>query len=257
MTKKQTLTIEEEDKVLLDELQNKIGVKFKQLKNLKEALVHKSYVNEQRIDKILSFERLEFLGDAVLEVIVSDYLFKKFPLLPEGKLTSYRAALVRTESLAVMARRIDLGKYLFMSKGESLTGGRDREYIMANAFEALLGAIYKDKGIKECEKFLSQFFFENLQKIIDEHLEVDAKSQLQEITQEVIKAAPKYTLLSAVGPDHRKQFTMQASINGIAIGQGSGNNKQEAEQNAASNSLEKILSMDKDAMVAKFALLKS
>lgn len=223
----------------IQELEGKIDIKFANAALIEEALTHRSYVNENRDRRSNHNERLEFLGDAVLELITTQFLFQKYPDRPEGDLTSFRAALVRTESLAGCAGQIELGKYLFMSKGEEATGGRSRPYILANAFEAVIGAIYLDKGLEAAEKFISQYLLVNIDNIVANRLDVDPKSKLQEIAQETLKSTPVYQLVAASGPDHDKVFEMEVVIAGQAFASGKGHSKQEAEQNAAKFTLAK------------------
>lgn len=217
----------------LDKFCEQIRVKIKNKDLLKEALTHRSYVNENKGLKIKHNERLEFLGDAVLELISTEFLFHKYPDRPEGDLTSFRAALVRTESLAEVATHLHYGDYLYMSKGEEATGGRGRQYILANAFEAVIGAIYLDQGMQACQEFLNQFLLPKIDQIVENRLDVDAKSKLQEIAQERLKFTPIYELLGEEGPDHDKTFEMEVLLNGVGFGKGKGKSKQEAEQNAA------------------------
>lgn len=204
-----------------------------------EALTHRSYLNET--DSSLDIrhnERLEFLGDAVLELLTTQFLFHKYQDRPEGELTSFRAALVRTESLAEEASRLNVGQYILMSKGEDRTGGRNRPYILANTFEAILGAMYLDSGLDTCDSFLQANLFHKTNTIVDNRLDVDSKSKLQEIAQELLKATPVYELKEASGPDHNKKFVMVVSMDGVVFGEGSGRSKQDAEQKAARYALQ-------------------
>lgn len=217
----------------LDKFCEQIRVNIENKELLREALTHRSYVNENKGLKTKHNERLEFLGDAVLELISTEFLFEKYPERPEGDLTSFRAALVRTESLAEVAMQLNYGDYMYMSKGEEATGGRQRQYILANAFEAVIGAIYMDQGFEACKQFLNRFLLPKIDQIVENRLDVDAKSKLQELAQEKIKFTPVYELLSEEGPDHDKTFEMQVFLNGVEFGTGKGKSKQEAEQNAA------------------------
>jgi ribonuclease-3 len=218
-------------------LATKIGLNIQNTEIYIEALTHRSYVNENRQTNSLHNERLEFLGDAVLELLTTQFLFAKYPERPEGDLTSFRAALVRTESLAETAAKLGYGELILMSKGEEATGGRERPYILANTFEAVLGAIYQDIGLQACDKFLQRELLSKIDSIVEHRSDVDPKSRLQELAQEIIKATPAYNLLSATGPDHDKVFEMSVMINGTVFGNGSGKSKQEAEQNAAQAAL--------------------
>jgi ribonuclease-3 len=200
------------------------------------ALVHRSFVNESKLDK--NNERLEFLGDAVLELIITKHLFFKYPSRDEGELTSFRAAIVKTESLAQSARRINLGHYILMSKGEESTGGRDRSYILANTFESILGFIYLDQNYERAEEFVQDNLLYKLDNIVKNRLDIDNKSKLQEISQEYLKITPAYEVISESGPDHSKTFEIAVKIRDHIFGSGKGSNKQEAAQNAAQKALE-------------------
>jgi ribonuclease-3 len=215
-----------------------IGVEISDLELLKEALTHRSYAHEVKPLQIKHNERLEFLGDAVLELIITEYLYTKYPERAEGELTSFRAALVRKESLAETAIEMNYGEFLYMSKGEEHTGGRKRAYILANAYEAVLGAIYLNKGLETCQTFVLKHLAPKLDKIVSERLDIDPKSKLQEIVQELVKVTPHYELASANGPDHNKQFQMALFIGDKQVAVGEGRSKQEAEQNAAQHALE-------------------
>lgn len=214
-----------------------IDVEFKNLDLLKEALTHRSYLNEKLRKKLQNNEKLEFLGDAVLELLVSKFLFDQYPNKNEGELTSFRAATVRTESLYEEAERLNFGKYLYMSKGEENTGGRKRPYILANAFEAILGAIYLDNGIQKSRRFLKRELFYKINKIVENRLDIDNKSKLQELSQDILKETPAYKVIKSSGPDHDKKFTTKVQIRSKVFGQGSGKSKQAAEQKAADSAL--------------------
>lgn len=222
----------------LQEFCTKIGVQISNLELLKEALTHRSYINEIRSHKLHHNERLEFLGDAVLELVTTEFLFKKYPERAEGELTSFRAALVRTESLAENAVLLEYGKYIYMSRGEDATGGRSRVYILANTFEAVIGAIYLDSGLEASREFISRTILPKIDNIVRNRLDIDPKSKLQEITQDTLKLTPSYKLKSEDGPDHDKQFTMVVYAGEKEIGEGKGRSKQEAEQKAAASALE-------------------
>lgn len=216
-------------------LEESIGVKFKNLDLLNGAFVHRSFLNESQ--NAISNERMEFLGDAVLELVTTEYLFKNYPQYDEGMLTSLRSALVRGLNLAEIAVKLDLGQYLTLSKGEENSGGRTKPYILANTFEALIGAIYLDQGIEISEKFIHKFVLTTLEQIIAEGLYLDAKTFFQEKSQEILGVTPKYELISEEGPDHEKIFVMRAMIAGEEVGTGSGKNKQEAEEASARNAI--------------------
>ncbi len=206
---------------------------------LKNAFVHRSYLNESS-EFTESNERLEYLGDAVLELATSDYLYRSFPDYQEGMLTNIRAALVRTESLASVASKLDFSSQLLMSKGEESTGGRSNPSILADAFEAYLGALYLTDGFAACVTFLEKNLFSQTAAIISAGAYKDNKSLLQEIAQSRFKATPLYNLISETGPDHDKQFVMQVSIGGTTYESGSGKSKQSAQEDAAKNTLESI-----------------
>lgn len=206
---------------------------------LKNAFVHRSYLNESS-EFSESNERLEYLGDAVLELATSDYLYKKFPDYQEGMLTNIRAALVRTESLAAAAIRLNFSTKLLMSKGEEATGGRDNPSILADAFEAYLGALYLTKGFAECVTFLEQNLFTQTGNIIQNGAYKDNKSLLQEVSQSRYKATPIYKLIEESGPDHDKHFVMQVEIGNTLYAKGEGKSKQSAQESAAKNTLEVI-----------------
>lgn len=221
-------------------LENKIGIYFKNENILKEALTHRSYLNENSSWKLPHNERLEFLGDAVLELISTQYLWKTHPKFEEGPLTLLRAALVNTKMLAKVAEEIGLQKYLLVSKGEAQMTGRAMETILADAFEALSGAIYVDQGFEVARKFLAQFLFPYLGEIEKKQLYKDPKSLLQEISQADFKVTPVYKLLSESGPDHARIFVVGVYFGDELQGEGSGPSKQEAEAEAAKHALEKL-----------------
>lgn len=223
----------------LEEIQKKVGVKFINLDLLSNAFIHRSYLNEHRDYKGDSNERLEFLGDAVLSIVVSTHLFNKLPKSPEGELTQLRAALVRTETLAKLAENLLLGKYLLMSKGEEDSRGRHNISIQANTFEALIGAIYLDQGMAVAQKFLEANILKNW-KALAQSAAVDSKSKLQETLQRKYHESPIYNLISSWGPDHDRRFEMGVLSGSKIIGKGVGKNKQEAAQNAAKDALDKI-----------------
>lgn len=220
-----------------DELEKILGVKFNDTVLLKSALIHRSFLNEVKNTEFENNERLEFLGDAVLELLTSDFLFKKLTNRPEGDLTSFRAALVKTESLSEISTRLGVGKYIYMSRGEETTGGRDRIYVLANTFEAILGAIYIDSGLDVVEEFLKRELYGKIDEIIANRSDIDPKSRLQEISQLTFKSTPYYELTAEEGPDHNKIFTMCVKIQDKVYGEGKGKSKQDAEQNAALEAL--------------------
>jgi ribonuclease III len=219
------------------ELEKKIGVKFKDKDLLSLAFIHKSYVNEHRDEVSQDNERLEFLGDAVLELAATKHLYEKYPNKDEGQMTSYRSALVKGKHLAEVAAILGLGEYLFLSHGEENSGGREKGYILANTVEALIGAIYVEQGYEKAEGFIQEFILKKLDLIVEEGLYLDAKTNFQELCQEKEEITPHYEVLSESGPDHDKNFVMGAYIGEELIAKGSESSKQKAEQAAAENAL--------------------
>src|SRR3989344_6875578 len=222
------------------DLEKILGVKFNDENILTQALTHRSYINENPSFHLSHNERLEFLGDAVLELIVTDYLFAKYPEKAEGELTSWRAALVNAKMLSSLGKEIGLSAFLLLSKGETRETGKSRDYIVANAFEALVGAIYLDLGYKKTDTFIGKFLLPKLPSIIEKELFRDAKSTLQEVAQEKKGITPNYKVLKEWGPDHAKQFIVGVFLGEKKIGEGEGSSKQEAEVQAAENGLEAI-----------------
>ncbi|KKR78306.1 MAG: Ribonuclease 3 [Candidatus Curtissbacteria bacterium GW2011_GWA1_40_9] len=229
----------------LTELQDKISISFKDQNLLKNAFIHRSYLNEHKDFQGQSNERMEFLGDSVLSLVVSMHLFGKLPQSPEGELTQYRAALVRTETLASLAKDLNLGSYLLLSKGEEDTGGRTNKSILANTFEALIGAIYLDQGIEPVQQFITKTILLNWKKLIISAV-IDNKSKLQEALQKRYHESPSYNLISSWGPDHARNFEMGVYLKTKLLGKGVGKNKQEAAQKAAQDALAKIKSAKVD-----------
>jgi len=215
------------------DFEKKIGVDFKNKELLKQAFIHRSFINENR-DKSLSHnERLEFLGDAVLELVVTDFLFKKYPNKPEGDLTAFRSALVNTNTISGIAYQLGVNKLLFLSKGESQDTGRARSFILANAFEAIVGAIYLDQGYESAKGFIERNIFPLIDEIVEKELWKDSKSRVQEIAQERLSITPKYNILKEEGPDHQRIFAVGLYLGDEFISEGRGKSKQEAEQDAA------------------------
>ena len=219
------------------ELQEKIGYQFNNISLLKEALTHSSYANEHRAQNIRYNERLEFLGDAVLSIVVSDYIFKNCPDLPEGELTKLRASLVCEKSLYEFAKKINLGNYLLLSKGERNNGGTDRPSILSDAFEALIAAIYIDGGMKSASKHILNFIIPEIRNSKKKRIN-DYKTTLQEIIQKNPGEQLEYVLVEESGPDHNKHFVVEVHLNSNVIGKGGGRSKKEAEQQAAREALE-------------------
>lgn len=220
-------------------LENLLGIHFKDQKLLLEALTHRSYLNEHPQTRN-SNERLEFLGDSVLSLIISTELFQRFPKSPEGNLTGLRSNLVRAKTLSTVAQHLKLGEYLLMSRGEEKSGGRKNPSLLANTFEAVLGAIYLDHGLPSAKTFLEKYLFPNIPQAIKETEIYDFKSRLQEVTQEKNRVSPIYRVISETGPDHDKTFTVGVYVNRALLSNGTGKSKQEAEQSAARAALEKV-----------------
>ncbi|OGD94066.1 ribonuclease III [Candidatus Curtissbacteria bacterium RIFCSPHIGHO2_01_FULL_41_44] len=225
-------------------IQELINLNFRNEKLLKNAFIHRSYLNEHKEFKGASNERLEFLGDAVLSLAVSKFLYEKFQKSPEGQLTQQRSALVRTETLAKVARTLSLGKYLYLSRGEEESGGRNNRSILANTFEALVGAIYLDLGFDQAQNFLEQTILKKW-RILAKTAVVDNKSKLQEIVQRKYHESPTYKLIKSWGPDHARQFQVGVLLENSLLGLGEGPNKQIAAQNAARNAIAKIKTTDR------------
>ncbi len=224
----------------LNELENIIGIEFKDKTLLQKALTHRSYINEHPDYLNGHNERLEFLGDAVLELIVSSYLYHYYPNRPEGELTSFRSAVVKTEALADLARKIQLGEFLRMSKGEQITGGANKDYLLANTLESLIGAMYLDQGFETTRNFVLNLIKPLLHKVVKYRLDIDHKTKFQEIAQKQYKVTPKYKLIKSEGPDHERTFKMGAYLNKKLIATGVGNSKQKAEEMAAKLAIEKL-----------------
>ena len=214
--------------------------KFKDSLLLQTALTHRSSLNEGISPASESNERLEFLGDAVLELATTEFLFEKFPKEPEGVLTAYRSALVKTTTLAEVAHDLGLGQKLYMSKGEESTGGRDNPGLLADTTEAIIGAVYLDQGYPATKEFLAKNLFNKFDKIKQQKLYQDSKSLLQEIVQSKGFEAPIYKVIHEEGPDHDKQFTIEVFVNSQPAGTGVGKSKQLAQQAAAQEALEKL-----------------
>jgi ribonuclease III len=219
-----------------------IDLKFQNPSLLTQALTHRSYINEHGITDTGDNERLEFLGDAVLDFLVGDMLYQRYPDLPEGDLTRLRAALVRTESLASLAQQMGLGDALRMGKGEETTGGRERQTNLCAVFESLVGAIYLDQGLPAVQKFVTPQLYPLLEQIITAALDRDARSTLQEWSQAELNLTPIYRTVSASGPDHQKEFLVEVLIGDVVAGQGIGRSKQAGAQAAARSALENMKS---------------
>jgi ribonuclease-3 len=224
----------------LKKIQEKIGVPFKDPNLLYTAFVHRSFLNENKAVKEHN-ERLEFLGDAVLELVVTEHLYKNYPN-PEGDLTNWRSALVKTESISEAGKELGFGDYLLMSRGEASGSGRSRQLILANCFEAVTGAIYLDQGYETASEFIHKNVIAKLPKIIEDKLYIDPKSHFQEVAQEREGITPKYDVVAEEGPDHNKVFTVAVRVGDKEWGRGTGSSKQLAQQSAAQNALKKYSS---------------
>ncbi|MFA9376596.1 MAG: ribonuclease III [Lachnotalea sp.] len=224
-------------KVLLEDLETIVGYKFNDSSFLRQAMTHSSFSNEHRLNRLTNNERLEFLGDAVLEIVTSDYLFSKYPKFPEGELTKIRASIVCEQTLALCTREIELGKYLLLGKGEDLTGGRTRNSIVSDAMEALIGAIYLDGGFANAKEFIYKFILSDIEH---KQLFYDSKTILQEIVQSDFREELVYKLIGEEGPDHNKKFIIDAMIGSRVVGNGIGRTKKAAEQEAAYSAIGRL-----------------
>jgi len=219
------------------EVEEKLGVIFNDKDLLERAFIHRSYINENRGKIFENNERLEFLGDAVLELIISSKLYIEYEKKSEGELTAIRSAIVRTESLASQSRELSLGDHLLMSKGEEDSGGKDKDFLLANLFEAVLGAIYLDKGYAEAENFVNRTLSLKIEKVIKEESFIDPKTKVQEIIQSKYKETPTYEVQKEEGPDHDKYFTVALKVGTKIFSEGYGASKQKAEEEAAKKAL--------------------
>lgn len=224
----------------LQDLETALGVTFKDKSLLTRALTHRSYLNENPDLPYLDNERLEFLGDAILDFVAAEFLYQRFPEMSEGDLTSLRAALVKGESLARFATEMGLPPYLLMSRGEDAAGGRTRAPLLAGAFEALIGALYLDQGFAAARDFVLRFVAPAADQIHHQRLDRDAKSMLQELSQGRLQVTPLYRLVETRGPDHAKEFTIEVVLKDQVYGRGVGRSKQIAEQEAARAALETL-----------------
>jgi len=222
----------------LKKLQHHLGVVFTDVNHLLVAITHRSYLNEHREATQDHNERYEFLGDAVLELVVTDFLFRKYPEKPEGELTAVRAALVNTVSIADASSKLGINEYLLLSKGEERDTGRARQYILANTFEAIVGALYLDQGYDAAKNFIAVQLFDRTERIVEKKLWQDAKSRFQELAQEHVGVTPNYETLGQSGPDHDRIFTVGAFLGETKIAEGTGRSKQEAEQAAAEKAID-------------------
>jgi len=219
-------------------LEKKLDLKFKNKDFLIQAFVHRSYLNENPDFYLPHNERLEFLGDAVLEIVVTEYLYQKYPKKSEGELTNWRAALVNAKQLSEIARELDFNEFLLLSRGETKEIGKARQYILANTFEAFIGALYLDQGLNPCKEFIKKHLIKELPHIIEAGLFKDAKSRFQEEAQERVGITPTYKVLEEWGPDHARHFIIGVFLDKTLVAKGEGSSKQEAELEAAKNALE-------------------
>jgi len=220
-------------------LSKQLKIKFKDISILENALIHRSYLNENRRKKLESNERLEFLGDAILEVVVTDYLFKNYDN-EEGELTNWRAALVRAENLTPVAKELGIDEYILVGRGEKKNKLRSWQNIMADGLEAIIGAIYLDRGLPTARAFINKHIISCLPNILKKQLFLDAKTALQEEVQSKWKVTPQYVVLQEGGPDHNKWFKAGVEVDGKVMGKGKGNSKQRAEKEAAKDALKNI-----------------
>lgn len=211
---------------------------------LKEALTHKSYVNENPVKGTKDNERLEFLGDAVLDMVISEYLFERLPEAQEGELSKIKSTVVSEPTLAQIAKKINLGEYIFLGKGENLSQGRSKNSLLANTLEAVIAAIYLDGGIQETKKFIHRWFIETIENILTHQLTFDYKTDFQEECQRIFEILPEYRLVKSFGPDHDKSFEIHLVVKGKVFGIGVGKSKKEAEQKAAKEGLNLIKEME-------------
>jgi ribonuclease III len=218
------------------ELASVLKLEFNNIDHFKQSLVHRSYLNEHRDFPLDHNERLEFLGDAVLELVVTEYLYLNYPN-PEGELTNWRAALVNSKMLAELSTEAGIEEYLFLSKGESKDTGKARQYILANAFEAIIGSIYIDQGWDASKKFITERLLKKLDHILEHKLYLDPKSKFQEMAQERLGITPSYQVVGETGPDHEKEFEVVALLKDAVVAKGTGTSKQEAQVSAAAAAL--------------------
>lgn len=215
------------------DFEEKINVSFKNKDLLKQAFIHRSFINENPSMGLSHNERLEFLGDAVLELVVTDFLYKKYPGYTEGELTALRSALVNAVIISEIAFNVGMNEYLLLSKGESKDNGKARQYILANTYEAFVGALYLDQGYKIADDFIGKTLLPHTEEIVSKKLWRDAKSLVQEKAQEFVSITPSYKVLHETGPDHDKHFTIGIYFGSELVAEGKGKSKQEAEQSAA------------------------
>lgn len=229
-----------EEMLLLEEFESKLGYCFSDVLLLKQSLSHKSYINEKRLTQHDHNERMEFLGDAVLELGVSDLLMLHFPNSREGEMSKLRASIVNETALSHAARELNLGKYIFLGKGEEQCDGREKNSLLADAFEAVLGAIYLDSNFPTVFRMIKMLFLPVVERATKEDINRDYKTKLQEEIQTRFKISPQYRLINETGPDHDKTFEIHLYVGGKKIGEGAGKSKKQAEQNAAQNAFQQL-----------------
>jgi ribonuclease-3 len=222
------------------ELQQRISYAYRDLRLLERALTHRSFANENRLAE--HNERMEFLGDAVLNLVVSELLMQAWPLSPEGDLSRYRAAVVSEASLAAAARQIGLGEFLRLGRGEEQSGGREKGSLLADSLEALIASLYLDGGIAEARAFIARLFQDAVRKARDAGASRDFKTELQELSQDRLRVLPQYRVVAEAGPDHQKSFTVELTVGGEVLGRGTGRSKKDAEQKAAREAFERLRS---------------
>lgn len=233
-------SLPKEEIKLLSKLENDLGYAFTDLILLKQSLSHKSYVNEKKLSELNHYERLEFLGDAVLELGISDLLMHHFPDSREGEMSKLRASIVNETALSEVARNLQLGDYIFLGKGEEQCDGREKNSLLADALEALLGAIYLDSGFHSVFGIIKKLFMSVITRATKEDINRDYKTKLQEEVQNMFKMTPQYRLVNELGPDHDKTFEIHLYISGKKVGTGLGKSKKQAEQNAAMEALDNM-----------------
>ena len=221
----------------LNELEKKIGYHFRNFAHLEHAMRHSSFCNEQKMDKLNNNERLEFLGDAVLELVTSEYLYTNYPQMPEGEATKKRASMVCEQSLALCAKELELGNYLYLGKGEERTGGRERASVTSDAMEALIGAIYLDGGFTNAKEFVEKFILNGIE---EKQLFYDSKTTFQEMMQSITTEQIHYEVIGQEGPDHCKTFTVELFVGDRSAGKGTGRSKKAAEQAAAYDAIKRL-----------------
>ncbi|HBD93641.1 MAG: ribonuclease III [Spirochaetes bacterium GWF1_31_7] len=231
--------MDRKDKIHLKEFAKRLRIKFNSIELLEVALTHRSFSNE-KVDGENN-EKLEFLGDSVLGLIITDYLYTQFPLLTEGDLARIKSYIVSEEILSAIGKKLNINKYLRIGKGEELTGGREKKGLIADAFEAILGALYLDGKYTKVEEFVIRLFKDEIGLVINEEKGLDYKTLLQEYVQKKFKDCPKYRLIEETGPEHDKTFSMEVLINDKIYGNGSGKSKKEAEKTAATSAYKKLV----------------